>query len=258
MDIRVYNSEAWDDLVENRNRWTVPVDVEEIQRARRGEWWIVLTPTKPVPRSWFPDLHGAATLCLASGGGQQGPILAAAGARVTVLDASPRQLEQDRKVAEREGLVLETIEADMADLSLFADEIFDLIVHPCSNCFVPDVRPVWQECFRVLRAGGILLAGFTNPVRYIFDDERMERGSLEVRHAIPYSDLTGLDGDSGQHRILDNRQPVEFGHSLEQQIGGQLNAGFLLTGFYEDRYDHGEADLLSKYLPTFIATRAVK
>jgi SAM-dependent methyltransferase len=80
---------------------------------------------------------------------------------------------------------METVEGDMANLSMFADTAFDLIVHPCSNCFVPDVRPVWRECFRVLRPGGILLVGFTNAVRYIFDDERMVSGSLEVRHSIP-------------------------------------------------------------------------
>jgi 2-polyprenyl-3-methyl-5-hydroxy-6-metoxy-1,4-benzoquinol methylase len=96
MDIRAYNRQAWDKLVESGDRWTVPVTADEILRAKVGEWQIVLTPTKPVPKSWFPDLPGTATLCLASGGGQQGPILAAAGAQVTVLDASPRQLEQDR------------------------------------------------------------------------------------------------------------------------------------------------------------------
>jgi 2-polyprenyl-3-methyl-5-hydroxy-6-metoxy-1,4-benzoquinol methylase len=112
MDVRAYNREAWDKLVESGDRWTVPVTTDEIQRAKKGEWQIVLTPTKPVPKSWFPDLHGASTLSLASGGGQQGPILAAAGAMVTVRDASPRQLKQDRTVAEREGLSLETVEGD--------------------------------------------------------------------------------------------------------------------------------------------------
>ncbi|MGD2176333.1 MAG: class I SAM-dependent methyltransferase, partial [Anaerolineae bacterium] len=137
LDIRAYNRAAWDEEVARGNRWTVPVGDDAIAAARRGDWEILLTPTKPVPRAWFPDPQGSEVLCLASGGGQQGPILAAAGAKVTVLDNSPRQLTQDRRVAERHALPLTTVEGDMADLAAFADRSFDLIVHPVSNCFVP-------------------------------------------------------------------------------------------------------------------------
>jgi len=144
MDIRRYNRDAWDKLVQAGDRWTVPVSSEMIEKARRGTWQIVLTPTRPVPLQWFPRLSDTATLCLAAGGGQQAPLLAAAGARVTVLDASPRQLNQDRQVAQRERLSLDTMEGDMTDLCRFAEASFDLIIHPCANCFVPDVKPVWS------------------------------------------------------------------------------------------------------------------
>src|SRR5437016_10566582 len=110
MDILSYNRRAWDRKVAEGDRWTVPVGPEVIAAARRGDWQVVLTPTRPVPREWFPDLAGLDVLCLASGGGQQGPVLAAAGAAVTVLDASPAQLARDRLVAEREGLALRTVE----------------------------------------------------------------------------------------------------------------------------------------------------
>jgi SAM-dependent methyltransferase len=257
MDIRAYNRAAWDREVERRNRWTIPVEPDAVERARHGDFSIVLTPVKPVPRDWFPPLENARVLCLASGGGQQGPLLAAAGANVTVFDNSPRQLAQDQFVAARDNLTLDTIVGDMANLSAFEDAAFDLIFHPASNCFAPDIRPVWHECFRVLRPGGVLLAGFTNPVRYIFDDERMERGELAVRHAIPYSDLDDLD-PARRQSFIDKLEPFCFGHTLEDQIGGQLAAGFALTGFFEDYYDRETNDPLSRYLPTYIATRAVK
>lgn len=253
VNILAHNRAAWDRRVEELDRWTRPVSPDVIAKARQGQFELFLTPTKPVPLSWFPELKGISTLCLASGGGQQGPLLAAAGAVVAVFDNSPKQLAQDELVAKREGLVIDTVEGDMASLSVFPDEHFALIVHPCSNCFVPEIRPVWQECFRVLRRGGILLAGFTNPVRYIFDDERAENGSLEVKHSIPYSDLTDLPE---AHQT--STRPLEFGHTLEDQIGGQFKVGFLLTGFFEDRYSEKEDDLISRYLNTFIATRAVK
>jgi len=257
MNIHSYNRRAWNKLVDDGNPWTVPVSAEVIERAKRGDWQIVLTPTKAVPADWFPELTGLPTLCLASGGGQQGPVLAAAGAEVTVFDAAPKQLQRDREVARREGLLIETVEGDMADLGTLADETFGLIVHPCSNCFAEDIRPVWRECHRVLRPGGILIAGFVNPVRYIFDNQAMESGRLEVRHAIPYADVTSLDEEELQRELIDKGEPLEFGHSLDDQIGGQLDAGFTLTGFYEDRYE-AEPDPLSKYLPTFIATRCRK
>jgi SAM-dependent methyltransferase len=255
MDVRAYNRSAWDREVARGNMWTQPVNPEVIQAARQGIWSVLLTPTKSVPTDWFPDLRGLELLCLASGGGQQGPVFAAVGANVTVLDNSPAQLAQDRLVAQRDGLDMHLVEGDMANLSQFVDESFDLIFHPVSNVFVPAVRPVWLEAFRVLRPGGALLAGFVNPVQYIFDYEAMEtQGLLDVRYSIPYSDMTSLDPGQRQ-RYLDAGHPLEFGHTLEDQIGGQLEAGFLLSGIYEDL---DPSSPLCKYISTFIATRAIK
>jgi SAM-dependent methyltransferase len=254
MDLLAYNRHAWDRQAQKGNRWTVPVGPEVIAAARRGDWQVVLTPTKPVPAAWFPDLAGLDVLCLASGGGQQAPVLATAGARVTVLDNSPAQLARDRLVAEREGLDVTTVRGDMADLSAFPEGRFGLVFHPCSNCFVPDVRPVWREAFRVLRPGGVLLAGFVNPALFIFDDAAAERGELLVRHAVPYSDLASLTEEE-RRRYTDQDEPLVHGHTLGDQVGGQLDAGFVLTGFYED---HDPGHPLAQFLPAFIATRAVK
>jgi len=100
----------------------------------------------------------------------------------------------------------------------------------------------------------LLLAGFANPILYVFDDALAENGELHVRHSIPYADLTSLT-DAEWQRYIDKNEPLVYGHSLEDQIGGQLDAGFVLTGLYEDR---DPTHPLAKFLPTFIATRAVK
>jgi SAM-dependent methyltransferase len=254
MDIREYNRSAWDKEVERGNEWTQPVSSEMVARAREGRWEVLLTETKPVPRAWFPDLKELDVLCLASGGGQQAPLLAAAGARVTVFDNSPKQLEQDRLVALRDNLNLTTVEGDMTDLSMFSDESFDMVFHPCSNLFIPDVRPVWAEAFRVLRRGGTLLAGFLNPVIYLFDDRLMERSVLSVKHTLPYSDLLSLSKEECR-QLLEKGEPLEFGHTLTDQLGGQTDVGFTITAFYED---HHRTLPVAKYTPTYIATRAVK
>ncbi len=256
MDIVRYNKSAWDHQVSVGNPWTIPVSSEEIAKARRGEVNMVLTPQKPIPRDWYPIWKSCKVLALASGGGQQGPLMAAAGADVTVFDNSPQQLARDREVAAREGLVLKTVEGDMADLSAFADESFDFILHPCSNGFVPDINPVWREAFRVLKKGGSMLAGFCNPVIFTMDFEREKEGVAQMRYSIPYSDLESLTAEE-RERFLPKGEPLSFGHSLEDQIGGQLRAGFVLTGFYEDGWDTDKAPV-HRFMKCFIATRVLK
>lgn len=252
MDILEYNSRAWDRQVEIGNEWTIPVTHETIERARKGQWNIFLTPIKPVPKSWFPELKGLKVLCLASGGGQQGPILAAAGATVTVFDNSKKQLEQDRYVAEREHLSIKTVKGDMTDLSVFSNETFDFIVHPVSNVFVSNILPVWREAFRILKWGGTLISGIVNPIGYLFDQELYEKGCLKVVNSIPYSDLAS----KSKKTIIRDEEPLEFGHTLEDQIRGQIDAGFVITGFYEDNY--GGNEIIDKYIDHFIATKVDK
>ena len=255
MDIRSYNREAWNREVEGgASRWTQPVSPEVIAKARQGEFSILLTENIPVPQKWFPPLSGADILCLASGGGQQGPVLAAAGANVTVFDNSPAQLKQDQFVADRELLSLRTVEGDAINLSMFENEIFDLVFNPCSTVFMPDVRAVWKECSRVLRPGGILMTGSMNPVHYIFDLYKADEGILEVTHSIPYSDLTSIPKED-LDELVEKGLPVEFGHSLTDLIGGQCEAGFVITDMYEDYMLESP---LHQYHPSYIATRAVK
>lgn len=249
------NREVWDKKADSNYVWTRPVSIDEVENAKAGKWNIYLTPTKSVPREWFPEsLIGKKVLCIASGGGQQGPIIAAAGAEVTVFDNSAKQLGQDIYVAQRNNLSIKTVQGDMKDLSAFEDETFDFIVHPWSNSFVDTVIPVWKEAYRVLKSGGTLISGFGNPIEYIFDLKELEQGRFVVRHSIPYSDLTSISEDELKELVLNQNEGICFGHSLYDQIQGQIATGFLIAGFYED--NGGSA--LDQYIDSSIATKAIK
>lgn len=256
MDIVKHNSRAWDKKVKEGSVYTQEVSKAIIDKAKNGDWSITVTTKKPVPREWFPhSLEGLKVLCLASGGGQQAPVLAAAGADVTVVDISRKQLDKDELVARRDGLNIKTVQGDMNDLSEFQNEEFDLIVHPVSNLFVKDVRPVWKEASRVLKNNGIMISGFTNPLLFIFDDEEDLKGNLVVKNSIPYSSLDHLSAEEVKEYIEANHT-IEFGHTLEDQIQGQIDAGFVIAGLYED--DFGGSRPIDKYIKCFIATKSIK
>ena len=255
VDVAAHNRAAWNKESKTGSRWCQAVTTDEIAAARRGIWSVILTPNKSVPSEWFGSVKGKKILCLASGGGQQAPILAAAGASVTSFDNSDEQLAKDRLVAERDSLALDTVRGDMANLSAFDDESFDLIFHPVSNVFAEEIKPVWKECFRVLSWNGSLLSGFMNPTFFLFDHEEAEKtGVLQVKYSLPYSDLKNLEKSE---TIAKEGLAYEFGHTLEHQIGGQLAAGFIICDLYEDRWED-EATPLNKFTPLFISTLARK
>jgi len=252
MNILRHNMLAWDSYVEKKNRWTIPVSKNEIENAKKGNWSIVLTPTKPVPMVWFPDIGGIRLLGLACGGGQQGPILSALGADVTIFDISERQLLQDKRLSDQLDLKIKTVQGDMRDLSIFADNYFDVVFNPCSVVFIDNVRQVWKECFRVLKPEGILMTGLINPVVYQFSETE---DSFRLAYKQPYSDLYSLSLEELDVLFMNN-EPLEFGHSLTDQIGGLMEEGFMVTSMYEDDWN-GEKKI-DKYLPSFLGIRSIK
>ena len=165
-----------------------------------------------------------------------------------MLDYSPKQLESERMVAEREGYDIEIVRADMTKPLPFEDGSFDLIFHPVSNCYVREVLPIWRECFRVLSRGGVLLAGLDNGLVYAFNDEE-----TALVNTLPFDPLANEE----QLRILEaGDDGIQFSHTIEEQIGGQLAAGLRLTDVYGDT--NGTGNLYEHNIPTYWATRAVK
>ena len=250
IDVRARNEAFWDKEALLRHPWSSPVCEETIARAKEGVWQLHITKS-PLPTSWLPrDVTQKNILCLACGGGQQAPVLAAAGAHVTVFDISEKQLDLDKYVAKRDGLNIKTIKGDMRDLSDLDENFFDYIIHPISNLYVPDIKSVWQECSRVLKTGGALLSSFYNPVLFVFarDPVLEKQGLLRPEFKLPYSSF---------HNTAEPDQAIIFGHTLASQLAGQTEAGFHIVGFFEDDHPNPRF-LIEKYMKTMIATKSIK
>lgn len=242
------NAETIDRWVEEGWEWGVPIDHSTFENAKNGVWDVLLTPTRPVPHEWFGGLRGKRLLGLASGGGQQMPVFAALGAECTVMDYSQRQLDSEIAAARREGYSIRTVRGDMTKRFPFEDGEFDLIFHPVSNCYIKDVLHVWRECARVLKPGGRLLSGTDHFVNYLVDDDE-ER----IINRLPFDPLADPEQMA---QLINNDCGVQFSHTLEEQITGQLRAGFTLLDLYEDTNGSGRLHELN--VPTMLAMLSVK
>lgn len=212
------------ELAEKQVWWSTCATEQQIQDAKNGKINLPLGIKKCVPDDWLGDVRNKSILCLAGAGGLQAPILVSAGANVTVLDISEKMLDNDIKMAEKYGLNIRVEHGNMEDLSRFADSSFDLIINPVSLCYVPSVLPVFKECYRVLKMGGKLILVAPSPMNYVCDYVKDENGGYyKAVNRMPYS---SKDGDW-----------IEFGHTMEDYIGGQIACGFTITGFIEDQFD---------------------
>lgn len=209
-------------LAEQGVGWSQPAAKTQLQKARQGKLELFFGSDEAVPAEWLGDLRGKKVLCLAGAGGLQAPLLACAGVDVTVLDLSEKMLDKDRAVAAQEGLAIRIEYGNMCDLSRFDDASFDLVINPPSLFYVPDVTPVFQEVHRVLKAGGMFIMAAVNPIAYVCDYDAAA-GCYKAVNRMPYR--------SADH--ADQGDWIEYGHTMDSYIGGQLQCGFVLTGYKE-------------------------
>lgn len=221
-----HNRRAWNELVRQKQRFTRPAVDEDFRE-----------PLKVVDQlGWLgADIRGLRVLCLAAGGGRQGPLYAAAGAIVTVVDLAPAMLELDRQVAAERGLVLRTVECSMDDLSMFTEGEFDLVIHPVSTCYVPKIQPVFDAVARVVTPGGVYISQHKTPTSLQADIEPSPRGYELIEPYYREGPLPPVMGS--RHR---EEGTLEYLHRWEEIIGGMCRAGFLIEDLIEPM--HAELD----------------
>ena len=256
-----FNMQMINSWIDEGIEWGKAISHDEYVKALNGDWNILEDWT---PKEWFAPMLDPETgkfnrtklLGLASGGGQQMPVFAACGADCTIMDYSDRQLASEKFVADREVYKINIVKGDMSKRFPFDDDSFDMIYHAVSNNYIEDIYHLWRECYRVLKPGGILIACMVNSTAYMFydKDDLDENAPLTAVNKLPYNPL--------RDRVLyeklmswDDDENLEFSHSLEEQIGGQLKAGLILTDIKEIRDWQG---VLSQYFPEYLSTRSVK
>jgi SAM-dependent methyltransferase len=242
-----HNRRAWDDRVRDRRRFTRPASDEEFAN-----------PLKTVDGvGWLGgDIRGRKLLCLAAGGGRQGPLYAAAGADVTVVDISPEMLRLDREVAAERRLDLRTVEASMDDLVMFSPGEFDIVVHPVSTCYLPDIEPVYREVARVTRGGGLYISQHKQPTSLQAGVEASPRGYELVEPYYRQGPLPQVPGSR-----LREEGTLEYLHRWEQLVGLMCRSGFVIEDLIEpfhadDKAEKGSFGHRCRYLAPYVRIKA--
>jgi len=243
-----HNRAAWNRLAHKQDRLAKP--------ARNSDFTNPLATVDG--RGWLGgDVQGKRLLCLAAGGGRQGPIYAAAGAKVTVVDLSPAMLELDRAVSQERQLPLRTVEASMDDLSMLDDASFDIVIHPVSTCYVPDIRPVYREVARVTAAGGIYISQHKQPTSLQSDIEP-QQGKYRLKHG--YYDKSPLPAEP-KPNLIREEGTLEYVHRWEELIGAMCDAGFAIEALSEPMHakqdaSHGSFAHRSSLIAPYVRVKA--
>lgn len=247
MSAHDHNRRAWDTLVREGQRHTRPARDEDFAH-----------PLAAVDAcGWLgPSIAGRRVLCLASGGGRQSVLYAAAGAQVTVVDISPEMLALDRAVAAERQLEVRTVAASMDDLSVLAADSFDIVIQPVSTCYVPSVAAVYRQVARVLVPGGLYVSQHKQPASLQGAAHPDGRGYSLVEPYYRAGPLPAVDDSS-------HREPgtLEFLHRWEDLLGGLCRSGFVIEDVIEPLLAQPQATLgsfahRSTFLPPYVRIKA--
>ena len=247
MDYRNANQQAWNQLADSDSLFARVATDEECRK-----------PMQSLDgRGWLPEsVAGLNVLCLASGGGWQSILYAAAGANVTVVDLSESMLRLDTREAKRRRFRVQTVHTSMDDLSMFADESFDIVHQPVSSCYVPDLKPVYAGIARVLRSHGLYISQHKQPVslqishrserqQFVIGVENYHEGPLPQQQDTAYR-------ESGA---------TEYLHRLDQIVGDLCLAGFVIEDLREPKRADYKVDVShfgyrGRFVPPYVRMKA--
>lgn len=247
MDFRSVNRQAWNQLADSDSLFARVATDEECRK-----------PLQALDgRGWLPEsVAGLNVLCLASGGGWQSILYAAAGANVTVVDLSDSMLRLDTRESRRRGFQVRTVQASMDDLSMLADESFDIVHQPVSTCYVPDLKPVYAGIARVLRSHGLYISQHKQPVS-------LQISHRNERHQFVIGVEYYHEGPLPQQQDTSYRESgaTEYLHRLDQIVGDLCLAGFVIEDLREPKRANYKVDVShfgyrGRFVPPYVRMKA--
>ena len=160
---------------------------------------------------------------------------------MTVVDISGAMLELDRRVAAERGYSIRLFETSMDQLSMLHDSEFDIVIHPVSTCYLPNIRPVFLEVARVLRAEGVYISQHKQPTSLQATVDPID-GDYHIQHRY-YRDtpIPSVTSTSNNSRRLRESGAIEFLHRWEEIIGGMCRAGFVIEDLSEPMHASKDA-----------------
>ncbi len=231
MDISTLNEKAWNEEVKRNNTWTNGVSSAEIKMAKEGNIKLWVTPEKTVPLPWLEEFRGEEALLLACAGGQQTPLLSSYGYKVTSMDNSESQLNQDRIMLERYDLEASLVKADITTQS-FESCRYSLVLSANAFNFIPSLKSLYCKIYDALKDNGVFIFGLFNPAAYLFDEKYMKR-KLKVKYTLPFSDERSKS-QKEKEKMIKNNDTFEYSHTLEEIIRDLIDSGFVIDGYYSD------------------------
>jgi ubiquinone/menaquinone biosynthesis C-methylase UbiE len=255
-DVALYNIRRWRALVEANAVFTRPLrDMTHEDALERLN-----------ADGSLGDLSQKRVLALGGGGGRQSVLYGLCNADITILDISDAQLDIDREMATHYGFDVRLIQGDMRDLSQFEDAAFDIVDHPYSLNFIPEIGDLFKQIARVMSKDGIYQVMFSNP--FSVGVRMTEWNGTGYVVSQPYKDgqqVTYADEDwvydKSQHEV---DLVVEYRHTLSTIINKLAASGFVIQQLQEvgalvrdDSAVGGTWEHLTATLPPWIWLRAI-
>jgi SAM-dependent methyltransferase len=204
---------------------------------------------RPAVLSLLPDLRGRKVLDAGCGPAIYSHALIERGASVVAIDVSPKMLEHAKK---RLGANAEIYQADLRKpLNFLPDSAFDAVVCALVMDYLEDWRGCFEEFFRLLVPGGVLVFSAESPLSDFHLRARQDYFRTEKVRITWRGFGTAVDMPSFRRPLCEMINPLlEAGFRLDKVLEPKPTAEF------EAADPEGFAELSLN--PGFICFRAVK